>query len=105
MKKLINLIALVMLVSVNVLTPFSYAGTENEVGNPGSNEVISEDEEVILENGVRIVENEMDIVENDQNLLSSGGDAQILVNNSPNGELFVGGADSGENLEDTPLQS
>jgi hypothetical protein len=40
MKKLINLIALVMLVSTNVLTPFSYAQVEvpevtleNEVGN------------------------------------------------------------------------
>jgi hypothetical protein len=40
MKKLINLIALVMLVSTNVLTPFSYAEveipelvTENEVEN------------------------------------------------------------------------
>ena len=40
MKKLINLIALVMLVSTNVLTPFSYAQEEilevipeNEVGN------------------------------------------------------------------------
>jgi hypothetical protein len=40
MKKLINLIVLVMLVSTNVLTPFSYAQVEipevipeNEVGN------------------------------------------------------------------------
>lgn len=29
MKKLINVIALVMLVSINVLTPFSYADVEN----------------------------------------------------------------------------
>jgi hypothetical protein len=42
MKKLINLIALVMLVSTNVLTPFSYA----EVESP----------EVIPENEVEAVE-------------------------------------------------
>ncbi|MBR4634213.1 hypothetical protein IKO50_04675 [bacterium] len=42
MKKLINLIVLVMLVSTNVLTPFSYA----QVGTP----------EVIPENEVETVE-------------------------------------------------
>jgi hypothetical protein len=40
MKKLINLIALVMLVSTNVLTPFSYADVEN----PENNELTIETE-------------------------------------------------------------
>ena len=58
MKKLINLIALVMLVSTNVLTPFSYAQVEtpelipeNEVENveeigetPENNEITIETE-------------------------------------------------------------
>ena len=46
MKKLINLIALVMLVSTNVLTPFSYAGVETP-------EVIPENE---MENVVEVGE-------------------------------------------------
>jgi hypothetical protein len=43
MKKLINLIALVMLVSTNVLTPFSYAEVETPEVNP-ENEVETVDE-------------------------------------------------------------
>ena len=56
MKKLINLIALVMLVSTNVLTPLSYAQVEtpdvipeNEVENVVENEEIPEVSEEISE--------------------------------------------------------
>ena len=49
MKKLVNLIALVMLVSTNVLTPFSYA-QENNVGIPENNVGIAENNGIILEN-------------------------------------------------------
>ena len=55
MKKLVNLIALVMLVSTNVLTPFSYAQEEipevipeNEVGNVEEiGETLEKDNEII----------------------------------------------------------
>jgi hypothetical protein len=45
MKKLINLIALVMLVSVNVLTPFSYAQVEDFEPTPENNMENSVEEE------------------------------------------------------------
>jgi hypothetical protein len=66
MKKLINLVALVMLVSVNVLTPFSYADVENMIENietnPENEITISDDESE--ETGVL---EDLSVVDNDQN--------------------------------------
>ena len=64
MKKLINLIALVMLVSVNVLTPFSYADVEDFEPTPENNMENSVEEEWVSDNEV---ENSIEIWETSDN--------------------------------------
>ncbi len=66
MKKLINLVALVMLVSVNVLTPFSYADMENMIENiemDSENEITISDDESEEAGGLE----NLSVVDNDQN--------------------------------------
>jgi hypothetical protein len=52
MKKLINLIALVMLVSTNVLTPFSYAQVEDFEPTSENNVENSAEVDEVSESGV-----------------------------------------------------